>query len=99
MGAPDRLTVVLLAAQLTARVPGGTGRYTRGVLEALAATSTPDRSVEALLPLGPLPAGLPPVPVRRVPGPDRLLARLWEHGWPPRVGGVDVVHAPKAPVA
>ena len=94
MGAPDRLTVGLLAGQLTARVPGGTGRYTRGVLEALAATSTPERSVEALLPLGPLPVGLPPVARRRVPGPDRLLARLWERGWPPRVGGVDVVHAP-----
>ena len=94
MGASDRLTVGLLAAQLMARVPGGTGRYTSGVLEALAATSTPERSVAALLPLGPLPAGLPPVAVRRVPGPDRVLARLWERGWPPRLGGVDVVHAP-----
>jgi glycosyltransferase involved in cell wall biosynthesis len=97
VGAPDRLTVAVLAAQLTARVPGGTGRYTHGLIEGLAATTSSDRDVEVLLPLGrtpDLPVLRGEVPTRRLPAPGPVLARLWERGWPPRLGGVDVVHAP-----
>lgn len=90
---PDGPSVGVLAEQLCARVPGGTGRYTRELVNALAAS--PGRgSVHVFLPRGCTTDDLPAVPVRTVPLPRIALSRAWERGWPPRVGGVDVVHAP-----
>ena len=88
----DGPAVGVLAGQLCAPVPGGTGRYTRELLRALAAA--PVGSVQAFLPRGCLPDDLPAVPLRTIPLPRVALSRAWERGWPPRVGGVDVVHAP-----
>ena len=90
---PEDLVVGVLADQLCAPVPGGAGRYTRELVNAL--LSSPARgSVQAFLPRGCAPSDLPPMPVRRVPLPRLALSRAWERGWPPRIGGVDVVHAP-----
>ena len=97
------MQVGVLAAQLCASVPGGTGRYTAEVIRALVAPqpgaadgtgAASGRSVTAILPAG-CAAPLPPqVPVARVALPLRVLARVWERGLPPRIGGVDLVHAP-----
>lgn len=88
--------LVVLTEQLLAPVPGGTGRYTRELAAALAAT-VPDgwritgmtaahRDVSA--------AHIPGVGgPHRLPLPRRALAVAWQRGLPPWPGG-DVVHAP-----
>lgn len=86
----------MLAEQLLAPVPGGTGRYTRELLAALAATAPAgwtvvaatarhrDRHVAAVEGVaGP----------RALPLPRRALAAAWEWGMPLRPAG-DSVHAP-----
>ena len=85
------LRVTLVAAQLCARVPGGTGRYTAELLKGLNATRPPDAHLTAVT-ATPCEVDTP-VPTRRLPVPYVGLARLWERGLPPRLGG-DVVHAP-----
>jgi glycosyltransferase involved in cell wall biosynthesis len=88
--------VALLLEQCLAPVPGGTGRYSRELARALAATAPPSSSVtgwtawhrrtaEAVVPgvAGP----------HRLPLPRRALAEAWARGLGPRPQA-DVVHAP-----
>ncbi|MCS7481711.1 glycosyltransferase family 4 protein [Umezawaea endophytica] len=88
--------LVVLTEQLLAPVPGGTGRYTRELAAALAATApagwtvtgavSRHRDVEA--------AVVPGVEGPKVlPLPRRALIAAWEHGIPFWPGG-DAVHAP-----
>jgi len=93
VGEREGPAVGVLAGQLCAPVPGGTGRYTRELVWALAA-SPAGGSVQAFLPRGCHPDDLPGIPMHTGPLPRLALARAWERGWPPRLGGVDVVHAP-----
>lgn len=88
------LDVTVVAAQLCARVPGGTGRYTSGLLDALAVTRPPGWSLRMVL-AHPCPGAgaVNRVPQRSLHVPVPVLARLWERGLPPRVRGT-VVHAP-----
>lgn len=92
------LDVLVVAAQLSAPVPGGTGRYAAGVLRSLEATRPEGAQVAALL-CGAVPEGagleVPEgVRVRRAPVGFRALARLWERGLPPHAPEADLVHAP-----
>ncbi|HEU5475844.1 MAG TPA: glycosyltransferase family 1 protein [Actinophytocola sp.] len=86
--------LVVLAEQLYAPVPGGTGRYTAELLAALTADPAPGWTVRAVTAWhagrGPS-AGLPAV--RRLPLPRRGLTAVWERGVPLWPGG-DSVHAP-----
>jgi len=98
-GADRVLTVI--AEQAFARVPGGTGRYTREVVAALGSAVPSGWSARSVTAWHGDPS---PVRVAGVRGPHRLpveariLARLWERGLGPSVGGT-VVHAltPLAP--
>jgi len=89
--------VEVVAEQLCAPVPGGTGRYTEGLIRGLVASGQPGLDRVRLTATSDLPGvhdlGLD---LRRLPVPHRVLSRLWERGLPPLVGGrdVDVVHAP-----
>lgn len=87
---------VVVAEQILSRVPGGTGRYVRGLLENLPGTAPGGwvtRSVVARH-HDLAPALVPGISgPRRLPVDPRLLSRLWQYGLPPRVDG-DVVHAP-----
>lgn len=93
-----QLTVV--ADQLLAPVPGGTGRYTAELLRAMAATAPEGWTPVAVVSRGdPERARVPGVAGPRVlPLPRRVLTRAWERGLPPGVRG-DSVHAttPLAP--
>lgn len=96
------MRVEFLVEQLCARVPGGTGRYTRELLRALHQAS-PAHPLRARVGR-PCPASAElseqGVPVATIGLPGPVLARLWERGLPPRLGGLpgrgiaDVVHAP-----
>jgi glycosyltransferase involved in cell wall biosynthesis len=87
--------LVLLADQLLADVPGGTGRYTRQLGAALARTApdgwtlstvvTKHRDISA--------AVIPGAAQRMLPWPRRMLTAAWEKGVPLWPGG-DSVHAP-----
>ena len=88
--------LVVLAEQLLAPVPGGTGRYTAELLPALARTAPPGWSVSSVVArhadVGP--ARLEGVEGPRVlPIPPRVLIGLWQLGFPWWPGG-DAVHAP-----
>lgn len=94
--------VTVVADQLCARVPGGTGRYTQELALGLRRLGTPVRAVVGRLPapeagpdaLADLRSAGASVDALNVPSP--VLSRFWERGLPPRVaadaGGV--VHAP-----
>jgi len=86
----------VLTEQLLASVPGGTGRYTRELLAAMAASAPPGWTVAGVTATH---RDLAPAVVSGVAGPRALplsrrgLTALWEHGvhlWP----GGDAVHAP-----
>jgi glycosyltransferase involved in cell wall biosynthesis len=86
----------VLTEQLLAPVPGGTGRYTRELLAAMAATPPTGWTVAGVTATH---RDLQPAVVadvagpRALPLPRRALTALWEHGvhlWP----GGDAVHAP-----
>jgi glycosyltransferase involved in cell wall biosynthesis len=90
-----RLAVV--QEQILAPVPGGTGRYTRELTEALAGTAPAGAQITGWT------AWYRDVGAARVPGvagptrlplPRRLLAEAWRRGVGPRPRGADVVHAP-----
>ncbi len=91
----------MLAEQLLAPIPGGTGRYTRELLAALAATAPPGWTVRSVTALH---RDLRPAMVdgvrgpRPLPLPRRGLIAAWERGVPLWPGG-DTVHAatPLAP--
>ncbi|WP_440900335.1 glycosyltransferase family 4 protein [Actinosynnema sp.] len=88
--------LVVLAEQLLAPVPGGTGRYTRELTAALAATAPPGWTVTTAVSRHPDPsaAAVPGVGAPRVlPIPRRALIAAWERGVPYWPGG-DAVHAP-----
>ena len=91
-GAPLQVRVV--AAQMCAAVPGGTGRYTEELVRALAVGSPAGAVLDAVAPLPCRAARLLPVPVVSMHLPDRAIARLWERGLPPRPARSGVVHAP-----
>jgi len=88
--------LVVLTEQLLSPVPGGTGRYTRELLAAMAASAPPGWTVAGVTATH---RDLQPAVVADVAGPRALplsrrgLTALWEHGvalWP----GGDAVHAP-----
>ncbi|MGW1681608.1 glycosyltransferase family 4 protein [Saccharopolyspora sp. NPDC002376] len=95
--------LVAIAEQLLAPVPGGTGRYTRELLRAMAETAPDDWEISSVISRG------GDVEAARVPGvagprvlplPRRALIAAWERGVPIWPGG-DSVHAmtPLAPPA
>ncbi|GAA3362573.1 glycosyltransferase family 1 protein [Saccharopolyspora gregorii] len=93
--------LVVIAEQLVAPVPGGTGRYTRELLAALAATAPAGWEVRSAISRGADPARAAVDGVRGpavLPLPRRALTAAWERGLPPWPGG-DSVHAmtPLAP--
>lgn len=93
--------LVAIAEQLLAPVPGGTGRYTRELLAAMAATAPPDWALTTVVSSSGDPEGaaVPGVGRPRVlPVPRRVLIAAWERGVPLWPGG-DSVHAmtPLAP--
>jgi glycosyltransferase involved in cell wall biosynthesis len=92
------MDVTVLATQLSARVPGGTGRYTVELLKALVDTLSEGDRLRAVR----LPGSAAAVaeldgrrlPVRELPVPFPLLCRLWARGLPPHPAQTGVVHAP-----
>jgi glycosyltransferase involved in cell wall biosynthesis len=92
------MRVALLAEQLLGPVPGGTGRYTRELGEALLSTAVADDAVETWTAWhrDTAPARVPGgSPVHRLPLPRRPLVAAWQAGLPwPAPRGVDLVHAP-----
>jgi glycosyltransferase involved in cell wall biosynthesis len=87
--------LVVLAEQLLAPVPGGTGRYTRELLAALAAAAPAGWTVAAVTARHRdlVPELVPGVPRRSLRLPRRGLTAVWERGMPLWPGG-DSVHAP-----
>ncbi len=88
--------LVVLLEQLLAPVPGGTGRYSRELTAALAATAPPGWTVGSAVArhADPTPAMIPGVEGPQVlPLPRRALVAAWESGVPLWPGG-DTVHAP-----
>lgn len=86
----------MLAEQLLAPVPGGTGRYTGELLAAMAATRPDGWSLTAVTARhgDPGEAAVPGVGrPRMLPLPRRALTLAWERGVPLWPGG-DMVHAP-----
>ncbi|MGI6876155.1 glycosyltransferase family 4 protein [Amycolatopsis sp. 3B14] len=81
--------LVVIAEQLLAPVPGGTGRYTAELLRALTETAPPGWTVSAVTARHA--AGLPGA--RMLPLPPRALVAAWQAGLPYWPGG-DAVHAP-----
>lgn len=92
-GVPE---LVVLAEQLLAPVPGGTGRYTAELLPALARTAPPGWTVSSVVARH---ADVSAAVVegvegpRALPVPPRALVGLWQLGVPWWPGG-DAVHAP-----
>ncbi len=88
--------LVVLVEQLLAPVPGGTGRYTRELASALAATAPAEWIVSSAVArhADPSAAVIPGVDGPKVlPLPPRALTYAWERGWRFWPGG-DAVHAP-----
>jgi glycosyltransferase involved in cell wall biosynthesis len=87
-------SVHVVATQLCARVPGGTGRYVEELLRGLVRvrpqdatlTAVASRDCGAVEGLG--------AEIERLTPPLPLLARLWERGLPPRPRAHGVLHAP-----
>lgn len=86
------MRVGLVLEQCLAPVPGGTGRYSRELAQALVRQAPPGSVVHGVTAFHRRGLAVPDLPVRRLPLPRRALVAAWERGWPPRVGG-DVVHA------
>lgn len=90
----ESTSVQVVATQLCARVPGGTGRYVEGLVRGLVrlrprgsqVTAVATRDCRAVDGLG--------VDVERLTPPLPMLARLWERGLPPRPRAGPVMHAP-----
>ncbi len=90
----SRTNVQIVVAQLCAPYPGGTGRYTEGLVRALYETRTAGRIVSGLTTRTCVAVAALPMPVRELHLPGPLVARLWERGLPPRPRAAGVVHAP-----
>lgn len=87
-------SVHVVATQLCARVPGGTGRYVAELVRGLVRTRPDGASVTALGTRDCTAVDRLGVDVVRVAPPLPVLARLWERGLPPRPRVVGVLHAP-----
>ncbi|MEV8608710.1 glycosyltransferase family 1 protein, partial [Amycolatopsis sp. NPDC051373] len=91
--------LVVLAEQLLAPVPGGTGRYTAELLPALARTAPPGWTVSSVVARHRDDAAVSSIEFEGVEGPrvlpvpPRALVGLWQLGVPWWPGG-DAVHAP-----
>jgi glycosyltransferase involved in cell wall biosynthesis len=85
--------VSLVLEQCLAPVPGGTGRYSREIARALAATAPEGGRVEGVTAWHRERLRLDEIPVRRVLLPRRPLVAAWSSSGRPRVDA-DVVHAP-----
>lgn len=89
--------LVVIAEQLLAPVPGGTGRYTAELLRALIATAPPGWDVTAAIARHPASDRARVtelgVPLRTLSLPPRALIAAWQAGVPYWPGG-DAVHAP-----
>ncbi|HVV13212.1 glycosyltransferase family 1 protein [Amycolatopsis sp.] len=87
--------LVVIAEQLLAPVPGGTGRYTAELLRALAETAPAHWSVSSVVArrADVSKAQVEGVPLRVLPLPPRALVAAWQLGLPYWPGG-DAVHAP-----
>jgi len=88
--------LVVLLEQLLAPVPGGTGRYSRELTAALAATAPAGWTVGSAVArhADPTPAIIPGVEgPRLLPLPRQALVAAWDSGVPLWPGG-DAVHAP-----
>lgn len=94
---PHVLSALVVATQLSAPLPGGTGRYAANVLRSLDATRPAGAGLTAYLCGGVVPGSGLELPVgldsSRSPMGFRVLARLWERGLPPRAPRADLVHA------
>jgi glycosyltransferase involved in cell wall biosynthesis len=87
--------LVVLTEQLLAPVPGGTGRYTRELLTAMALCAPASWTITGVTARhrNDGPAHIPGIGTRQLLLPRRALAAAWERGlrlWP----GGDAVHAP-----
>ncbi|MTD55002.1 glycosyltransferase family 4 protein [Amycolatopsis pithecellobii] len=82
--------LVVIAEQLLAPVPGGTGRYTAELLRALAVTAPPGWEVAGVVARR---SDVPVDGVRVLALPPRALVAAWQLGVPYWPGG-DAVHAP-----
>jgi glycosyltransferase involved in cell wall biosynthesis len=85
--------LAVLAEQLLAPVPGGTGRYTRELITAMAQCAPKGWTVTGVSAKHRTAVEIPGVATRALPLPRRALTAAWEHGiklWP----GGDAVHAP-----
>lgn len=82
--------LVVIAEQLLAPVPGGTGRYTAELLRALAVTAPPGWEVTGVVARH---SDVEVDGVRMLPLPPRALIGAWQLGLPYWPGG-DAVHAP-----
>jgi glycosyltransferase involved in cell wall biosynthesis len=88
------VAVHVVATQLCARVPGGTGRYVEELLRGLVrvrpdhafVTAVATRACQVVDRLG--------VRIERLAPPLPVLARLWERGLPPVPRASQVLHAP-----
>ena len=92
------LEATFLATQLSARVPGGTGRYTWELLRALTETVAPGNRIRAVRLPAPASAVAQldrlSIPVTALRTPFPLVTRLWARGMPPHPAESGVVHAP-----
>ena len=90
------MRIDVVVQQLCAPVPGGTGRYTEGLVRGLVATASTGDVLNAVSTVqAPALADLQ-LPWQRLAAPPAALARLWERGWPPIAGSArsDAIHAP-----
>lgn len=91
------MRIAVVVEQLSAPVPGGTGRYTGEVVSGLGRTAPPGSGVtgwSAWHRRDRLPQLTGAAGPRRLPLPAQGLTLAWEVGLPLRPGGVDLVHAP-----
>lgn len=86
------MQVATVLEQCLAPVPGGTGRYSREIALALAASAPEGSAVRGVTAWHRDRLSLP-LAVRRVPLPRRALVAAWERGLPPLVRA-DLVHCP-----
>ncbi|WP_225236073.1 glycosyltransferase, partial [Klenkia terrae] len=91
------MRIAVVVEQLSARVPGGTGRYTAEVVAGLVRTAPEGAQVQGWSAWHrrawvPRLAGAPAT--HRLPLPSRGLTAAWQAGVPLRPRGVDLVHAP-----
>ncbi len=88
----------MLATQMSARVPGGTGRYTLELLKALVRTLPSGDRLRAVRLPAPDPAVAElerlAIPVAEIRVPFPVVSRLWARGLPPHPADSGVVHAP-----